>query len=454
MTARKTAAAAQLAADAANDGATVAAEPQHDAETAADLTARTGLVPLAELTGEALIDAAAGIDPEQLDAEPTGETDEQRDERHAAKAVRDADDAAQRADETKTTETARRRRDRRAPRGTAARRAQDEIAAEPANALDAIGDGPGNKRDRERFAALADDDARVAIRVRAAALYDGSRTVARCWKDALDEQHAIADAERADAAKTGEPTAVAVTVFVGADGNFKIHKPGCRDIAKALADPHVDADSAHDTAYVSVEQAVRDLWSDQIGDNWDYAQGEPSLEYLADHSFVGTVDVLPCIARKLTALPQIGDAEPTPRRTRAPRAPKAEPKFRADLGTLDSIAGYVVVKSTPGFDQLKRSDLGGDPSRNVLGDAAPDAPAADRPEWLTRCNVHGKTTTAPDRKAGRALGAIGARAGWCSGCKRAAKSDATEPTATEPTATEPTATEPTATEPTGDAAAE
>jgi hypothetical protein len=233
------------------------------------------------------------------------------------------------------------------------------------------------------------------------------------------------------AAKTDEPTGVAVTVFVGADGNFKIHKPGCRDIARELKNPHVDADTAHDTAYVSVEQAIRDLWSDQIGDNWSYERdGEPSLDYLAEHSFVGSVDVLPCIARKLVALPT-GDAEPTAARTpRAPRTPKAEPKFGAALGALDSIAGYVVVKSTPMFDQLKRSDLGGDPLPNALGDAAPDAPAADRPEWLTRCNVHGKTTTAANRKAGRGLGATAARALWCSGCKRAAAKTAAAADAT------------------------
>jgi hypothetical protein len=44
---------------------------------------------------------------------------------------------------------------------------------------------PGNRKDRARYEALTEWDQAVvrAIRVR---LYDGSRTIARCWKDALD----------------------------------------------------------------------------------------------------------------------------------------------------------------------------------------------------------------------------------------------------------------------------
>lgn len=47
--------------------------------------------------------------------------------------------------------------------------------------------GPGNKRDRARLAALNDADQQVA-NYTAEKLYDGTRTVARCWKLALDEQ--------------------------------------------------------------------------------------------------------------------------------------------------------------------------------------------------------------------------------------------------------------------------
>lgn len=52
-------------------------------------------------------------------------------------------------------------------------------------------DGPGrsrqptNRRDRERFAGLSDAQ-RNAVATQAAHLYDGSRTLARCWTEALD----------------------------------------------------------------------------------------------------------------------------------------------------------------------------------------------------------------------------------------------------------------------------
>lgn len=44
---------------------------------------------------------------------------------------------------------------------------------------------PGNKSDRERFAALTEWD-QQATRKLVDRLYDGTRTVARCWKEALE----------------------------------------------------------------------------------------------------------------------------------------------------------------------------------------------------------------------------------------------------------------------------
>jgi hypothetical protein len=88
----------------------------------------------------------------------------------------------------------------------------------------------------------------------------------------------------------------------------------------------------------------------------------------------------------------------TSTRTRKPAEPKAEPKFRGVV--LD---GYAIVKTTPGFDQL-------------LSDGANES----APKWLTRCNLHGKTTAADNRKAGRGLGSADQRAQWCASCKTAA----------------------------------
>lgn len=48
---------------------------------------------------------------------------------------------------------------------------------------------PTNKSDRARFAALT-DAARIVVTERSAALYDGTHTVAACWKLALDEAKA------------------------------------------------------------------------------------------------------------------------------------------------------------------------------------------------------------------------------------------------------------------------
>ncbi len=79
-------------------------------------------------------------------------------------------------------------------------------------------------------------------------------------------------------------------------------------------------------------------------------------------------------------------------------APKAEPKFKGQ-----PVDGYAIVKTTAGFDQFAKTDN-----------------SAEGAAWLTRCNLHGTTTPAGNRKAGRGLGSAAARATWCRGCKTAA----------------------------------
>lgn len=46
-------------------------------------------------------------------------------------------------------------------------------------------DAPGNKRDRERYAALTEWEQAVALKI-VDRLYDGTRTRALCWKIALE----------------------------------------------------------------------------------------------------------------------------------------------------------------------------------------------------------------------------------------------------------------------------
>ena len=47
---------------------------------------------------------------------------------------------------------------------------------------------PTNAKDRARFAALSADD-QALVRETAARLYDGTRTVARSWAEALDSRN-------------------------------------------------------------------------------------------------------------------------------------------------------------------------------------------------------------------------------------------------------------------------
>ena len=78
--------------------------------------------------------------------------------------------------------------------------------------------------------------------------------------------------------------------------------------------------------------------------------------------------------------------------------PNAGPKFQGQ-----PVDGYAIAKSTAGYDQLSKT------SKDAEGAA-----------WLTRCNEHGSTTPAGNRKAGRTLGSAAQRATWCKGCKTAA----------------------------------
>ena len=108
--------------------------------------------------------------------------------------------------------------------------------------------------------------------------------------------------------------------------------------------------------------------------------------------------VVPVVEQPAGDAPASDDKPAKSTRTRKPATPKAESKFAGV-----EVDGYTIVKRTPGFDQLHA-----------------DGKTDGVPAWLTRCNLHGKTTAAPNRKAGRGLGAAGERAIWCAGCKAAA----------------------------------
>jgi len=98
------------------------------------------------------------------------------------------------------------------------------------------------------------------------------------------------------------------------------------------------------------------------------------------------------------------DQVATPTEEVVPPKPARTPAVRVERATTEHgapPAGYLVLKATPSFDQFRKADA-----------------TAEGPDWLTRCNAHGETTSADNRKAGRTLGSAAARASWCSGCKR------------------------------------
>jgi hypothetical protein len=115
--------------------------------------------------------------------------------------------------------------------------------------------------------------------------------------------------------------------------------------------------------------------------------------------------------------------------TEAVVPPKAArvPAVRVERATTEHGAppeGYLVLKATPSYDQFRKADA-----------------TAEGPDWLTRCNLHGNTTPADNRKAGRTLGSAASRAQWCKGCKAdaakaaraAAKAEADKPATADAT---------------------
>jgi hypothetical protein len=99
-----------------------------------------------------------------------------------------------------------------------------------------------------------------------------------------------------------------------------------------------------------------------------------------------------------TAAPDV-DAEPAAK----PARQRAERVARVDVEGDVVPEGYLALKDTPSYRQFRKAD-----------------PTAEGAEWLTQCVAHGTTTTAKNRKEGRAKGSASERALWCKKCKAAA----------------------------------
>jgi|HubBroStandDraft_6_1064221.scaffolds.fasta_scaffold94053_3 hypothetical protein len=330
----------------------------------------SSVVPLAELvhnpSGATTNEDVAAVVASAANA-AAAETDEQREQRHHAKDVRDADHAAQLASEAKTTARARRRSSTTATDTPA----ETPKPKRPTNAerLAAIGETPGNARDRKRFAELR-AAAQTSVRAAAAKLYDGERTVARCWAEALDA-----------APESAKRTPVDVEFLLDRHGNFRVHRAGCADVPREIK-REGNYDQPGTATFADQLGGVRWLWDDQIREAYD-GDGEPPVEWLVAHSYVSTVVYVPCVRRSLDAIPGVDAA-------RAVR----------DTNRHGEVAGYVLIKSRNEFDQFRAIE-----------------PSADRPEWLTRCNAHGTTSTWPSRNASRWNGWVARRVEWCAPCK-------------------------------------
>jgi hypothetical protein len=103
-----------------------------------------------------------------------------------------------------------------------------------------------------------------------------------------------APARRAPAkpASAKAPASVKVAYLLDRSGQFRIHKAGCRDIRKEVAEAG-NYEKAEPATYASQEEAIRDLWSDQIHESRD-GDGEAPLTFLHEHGYVGSVEFLPC----------------------------------------------------------------------------------------------------------------------------------------------------------------
>jgi len=133
--------------------------------------------------------------------------------------------------------------------------------------------------------------------------------------------------------------------FTLVNGDFRVHKAGCRDIQK----PGEHGDYVASTVYDSQEEAVRDLWDDIIGD-YGMDPDQPSRDWLLDHGLFSATRFYPCTNglptdKKASTMTTQPDTTTKPEAQATPRkrgARKPDPKTGQTLGT-----GPNAAKSTP-----------------------------------------------------------------------------------------------------------
>jgi hypothetical protein len=107
------------------------------------------------------------------------------------------------------------------------------------------------------------------------------------------------------------------------NGQFKVHKAGCRDIDKLMKKS--DYEQPVDAAYATEYEALHDLWQDQIAEQPGDDGHKATVSFLHDKGFVGATDFAPCLT--ITPLPVPGTVQP--RKKEPTMAPKTTTRTRA-----------------------------------------------------------------------------------------------------------------------------
>jgi hypothetical protein len=243
----------------------------------------------------------------------------------------------------------------------------------------------------------------------AAELRDAAQTASA---DALLLDTDEARAAAAAAVEAAKPAAItdALTVLL-VDGDFEVHKTGCRDIERArnahkisnefgLSGDYITGSPDDDTRAITAE-----LWSDIIAEA--VAEGTYADDAAAIDAYLANTTIRPCTGIKARAraseTTRVLDADAA-----AARAALLDERAKAAEGAEGKLAipaGYKLHWAYPaGHSRLARTD------------AAPEG----SPKWLARCDEHGTTKPAAGAKEARSLGSRTNRVSWCSKCKTAA----------------------------------
>jgi len=228
------------------------------------------------------------------------------------------------------------------------------------------------------------------------------------------ESHDAHDFEQGDetlacpgyAEQAPEPEITDALTVLLINGEFEVHKTGCRDIARARKAGKIQNIFGLGGEWSDPRAIAAELWSDQIAEAGIVFTGDDAADAALDlSSYEAETNVRPCTgltgrAARKSETTRVLDADAAKARA---ELLDARTKAAAEGGDKLAIpAGYVLHWSYPaGHSRLARTD---------------DAPEGAA-KWLARCDEHGTTKPADSAKAARALGSRSTRVEWCRQCK-------------------------------------